>query len=217
MAGMTLRLDRAQAGKSQAVGTAVAMQFADSTNMKPTSGTTLSLWAATADPPDESPLSKDTSTDVCVIGAGIAGLTVAYLLAREGKAVTVLDDGPIGGGMTVRTTAHLSNALDDRYYELERLFDESGARLAAQSHTAAIARVEEIVREEKIDCEFERVDGYLFIPPDGRLKVLEDELAATHRAGLVSVRRLERAPWKASIPAHVCTFRNRDSFTRSST
>lgn len=162
--------------------------------MKPTSGTSESIWVATENTPEKSPLSKDTNANVCIIGAGIAGLTVAHLLAREGKAVVVLDDGPIGGGMTARTTAHLTCALDDRFYELERLFGEEGSRLAAQSHTAAIDRVEAIVHEEKIDCEFERVDGYLFIPPDGRMKVLEDELPATHRAGLTEVRRVERAP-----------------------
>jgi glycine/D-amino acid oxidase-like deaminating enzyme len=165
--------------------------------MKPTSGTTISIWAATADTPSESTLQKNVEADVCIIGAGIAGLTTAFLLVKEGKDVVVLDDGPIGGGMTARTTAHLTNALDDRFYELERLFGEEGSRLAAESHTAAIDRVEEIVRAEGIDCEFERVDGYLFIPPDGTLKVLDDELPAAHRAGLVSVRRLERAPLKS--------------------
>jgi len=149
---------------------------------------------ATADPPTERPLDKDTSANVCVIGAGIAGLTTAYLLAREGKAVIVIDDGPIGGGMTARTTAHLTNALDDRFYELEHLFGEEGSRLAGQSHTAAIDWVEATVRNEKIDCEFQRVDGYLFVPPDGKMKVLEDELPAAHRAGLTEVRRLDRAP-----------------------
>src|SRR5690349_7005189 len=65
--------------------------------MKPTSGTTTSVWMATADVPSEKTLDKDTRTNVCIIGAGIAGLTTAYLLAREGKSVIVLDDGPIGG------------------------------------------------------------------------------------------------------------------------
>src|SRR5438132_2731181 len=162
--------------------------------MEPTSGTTLSVWAATTGTPAEKPLSQDTSANVCIIGAGIAGMTTAYLLAREGKAVVVLDDGPIGGGMTARTTAHLTNALDDRFYELERLFGEEGSRLAAQSHTVAIDRVEAIVREEKIDCEFERLDGYLFLPSNGKLQVLEDELPAAQRAGLNSVRCLARAP-----------------------
>jgi glycine/D-amino acid oxidase-like deaminating enzyme/nitrite reductase/ring-hydroxylating ferredoxin subunit len=96
--------------------------------------------------------------------------------------------------MTARTTAHLANALDDRFYELERLFGEEGSGLAADSHTAAIDRVEEIVKGEGIDCEFERVDGYLFIPPNGRLKLLDDELAAAHRAGLLAVQRIDRAP-----------------------
>ena len=73
----------------------------------------------------------------------------------------VLDDGRIGGGMTERTTAHLFNAIDDRYYEIERLHGEKGARLAAQSHTAAIDRIEAIVAEEGIDCDFERPSGLL--------------------------------------------------------
>jgi glycine/D-amino acid oxidase-like deaminating enzyme len=146
--------------------------------MQPTSGTTTSVWIATGDTPREETLSRDTSANVCVVGAGIAGLTTAYLLARAGKSVIVLDDGPIGGGMTARTTAHLTNALDDRFYELERLFGEEGSRLAGQSHTAAIDHVEEIVRSENIDCEFERLDGYLFLPTNGKLQVLEDELPA---------------------------------------
>src|SRR5207237_2178583 len=141
--------------------------------MKPTSGTTTSVWMATADPPSEKALNQNTSTNVVIVGAGIAGLTTAYLLARAGKAVIVLDDGPIGGGMTARTTAHLTCALDDRFYELERLFGEEGSRLAAQSHTSAIDRVEQIIRQESIDCEFERLDGYLFIPPNGKMKVLD--------------------------------------------
>src|SRR5256714_8066031 len=165
--------------------------------MQPTSGTTTSVWMATTDVPSENTLSKDISTNVCIIGAGIAGMTTAYLLAREGKSVIVVDDGPIGGGMTARTTAHLTNALDDRFYELERLFGEEGSRLAGESHTAAIDRVEAIVGEERIDCEFERLDGYLFLPANGKLQVLEDELPAAQRAGLTAVRRLERAPLEA--------------------
>src|SRR5665811_518442 len=97
---------------------------------------------------------------VCIVGAGIAGLTTAYLLGRAGKSVAVLDDGSIISGETERTTAHLVTALDDRYFELEKLHGERGARLAAESHAAAIDQIERIVNEEKIDCDFERLDGY---------------------------------------------------------
>src|SRR5437762_1964841 len=105
-----------------------------------------SLWMATVTLPARPGLTQDTRADVCVVGAGIAGMTTAYLLAREGKSVVVLDDGPIAGGQTQRTTAHLSNAIDDRYLEMERLHGGQGARLAAESHTAAIDRIEAAVR-----------------------------------------------------------------------
>ena len=53
-------------------------------------------------------LTKSATADVCIIGAGIAGMSTAYLLARAGLSVVLLDDGPISGGETVCTTAHLS-------------------------------------------------------------------------------------------------------------
>jgi glycine/D-amino acid oxidase-like deaminating enzyme/nitrite reductase/ring-hydroxylating ferredoxin subunit len=162
--------------------------------MQSDSGSTVSIWMATARVPSQSALAEDARADVCIVGAGIAGMTTAYLLAREGQKVVVLDDGAIGGGMTARTTAHLSNALDDRFFELERLHGEKGARLAARSHTAAIDRIEAIISEEGIDCDFERLDGYLFTPPHKSKKVLNDELEAAHRAGLTNVERVGRAP-----------------------
>ena len=56
-----------------------------------------SFWMATSEVTPKDPLNQDETADVCVVGAGIAGMTTAYLLAREGKNVVVLDDGPIGG------------------------------------------------------------------------------------------------------------------------
>jgi glycine/D-amino acid oxidase-like deaminating enzyme/nitrite reductase/ring-hydroxylating ferredoxin subunit len=149
---------------------------------------------ATAEMPRQPVLAEDTGADVCVIGAGISGLTIAYLLAREGRSVVVLDDGPMAGGETCRTTAHLVNALDDRYSELRKLHGDKGARLAAASHTAAIDRIERIVEEERIECGFERLDGYLFVPPGESRGVLDRELEAAHSAGLESVAMVPRAP-----------------------
>jgi len=77
----------------------------------------------------------------------------------------VLDDGPIGGGETGRTTAHLASAVDDRYFHLEQKFGRGGARIVAESHTTAIDYIEAMARELTIDCDFRRVDGYLIKPP----------------------------------------------------
>jgi len=156
-----------------------------------------SIWAATAALPSFTPLEQNMHVDVCIVGAGISGLTTAYVLARAGKRVAVLDDGPVAGGMTQMTTAHITNQLDDRYFELEKLHGREGARLAADSHTAAIDRIETIVRQENIDCDFARVDGYLFLAEGDRRETLEHELDAAHRAGLRAVELLERAPFRS--------------------
>jgi glycine/D-amino acid oxidase-like deaminating enzyme/nitrite reductase/ring-hydroxylating ferredoxin subunit len=158
------------------------------------SGSNIPVWAEPGMEGLSFPsLTADSFADVCVIGGGIAGLSTAYLLAREGKHVIVLDDGHIGSGETGRTTAHLSNALDDRYYELERLHGREGARLAAESHTAAIDTIESIAQAERIQCDFERLDGYLFVPPIAERDQLEEERQAAQRAGL-SVGWADRAP-----------------------
>jgi glycine/D-amino acid oxidase-like deaminating enzyme/nitrite reductase/ring-hydroxylating ferredoxin subunit len=162
--------------------------------MEPEGGRSLSLWAGTAEVPGRPSLMGDLTTDVCIVGAGISGLTTAYLLAKEGRQVVVLDDGPIGGGETGRTTAHLASALDDRFHHLEQLHGERGARLAAESHSAAIDRIESIAATEGIACDFVRLDGYLFVAPGESADELEEEAAAARRAGL-EVQRVDRAPF----------------------
>src|SRR5689334_8397388 len=143
--------------------------------------------------PDFPKLTEDASVDVAVVGAGIAGVTTAYLLAREGRSVLLLDDGPVGGGMTSVTTAHLANALDDRYVHLERLRGADAARLAAQSHSAAIDRIERTVTDESIECDFVRLDGWLFAVPGETPDMLPRERDAARRAGL-DVELEPRAP-----------------------
>jgi len=156
-------------------------------------GATTSFWEATEQLREGILLDSDIRSDVCVIGAGIAGLTTAYLLARDGRNVVLVDDGLIGGGETCRTTAHLSNAIDDRIYRIEKWHGEENAKLAVSAHTAAIDQIEQIVQDENIDCDFTRLDGYLFEADDSQ-DDLNDEFAAAHRCGLSGVEFVDRAP-----------------------
>lgn len=162
--------------------------------MKDDAQASTSLWMATANTPSQSRLRETIRTEVCIIGAGIAGLSTAYLLGREGRSVVVLDDGLIGGGMTGRTTAHLSNAVDAGYVEIEKLHGVEASRLTAQSHTAAIRKISDIVIREHIDCDFEWVDGFLFAAGPDDVALLDEELAAAHRAGLNGVAKVAHAP-----------------------
>jgi glycine/D-amino acid oxidase-like deaminating enzyme/nitrite reductase/ring-hydroxylating ferredoxin subunit len=139
-------------------------------------------------------LTKEAEADVCIIGAGISGLTTAYLLAREKKKVIVLESGILCRGETSRTTAHLAFALDDRFTKLENIHGEEGARKAAQSHMAAIDTIERIIAELGIDADFTRLDGYLFAPPHGNKQELQEELEAAKRAGIEDVTFVEKAP-----------------------
>src|SRR5436189_4903409 len=93
-------------------------------------------------------LDRNENTDVVIIGAGIAGLSTAYELSRRGADVVVVDRGPIGKGMTARTTAHLASGCDDGFAELIKTRGEQAARLFYQSHAAAIDRVEAVQEHE---------------------------------------------------------------------
>jgi glycine/D-amino acid oxidase-like deaminating enzyme/nitrite reductase/ring-hydroxylating ferredoxin subunit len=152
-----------------------------------------SLWLETAQPERQPTLDENASADVCVIGAGIAGVTTAYLLAREKKSVILIDDGTPGCGQTGMTTAHLSNVIDARYTEMIRLHGVDGARLACDSHRSAIARIESICTQERIDADFLRVSGYLFLSPEHDESYLDEEFEAARQAG-VEVEKLLRAP-----------------------
>lgn len=160
------------------------METNNSINDKLTSGTHHSYWNDSAAPLVYKTLANDTITDVLIIGGGIAGLTTAYCLSKSGRKVVLLEDGYLGSGESGRTTAQITYALDDRYYDLEKFFGEEKARLAGQSHKQAINWIKETVANEDIDCNFKSVDGYLFTDPTDKEENLDKEIEAAQKAGL---------------------------------
>jgi glycine/D-amino acid oxidase-like deaminating enzyme/nitrite reductase/ring-hydroxylating ferredoxin subunit len=185
-----------------------------------TSGSNESSWYANIEEPIKSSKltynipssSSGEPVDVAIIGGGIAGLTTAYLLSKSGKKVAVIEDGYIGSGETGRTTAHITHALDDRYYNLEQKHGLDGARNAADSHTAAINLIESTVKEENINCDFERLDGFLFLDPTDRKESLNKELEATHRAGITTTEIVEKAPPQSFDTGPCIRFTNQAQF-----
>ena len=185
-----------------------------------TSGNNESSWYANLEEPIKSAKLTDSvlsslggePMDVAIIGGGIAGLTTAYLLSKSGKKVVVIEDGYIGSGETGRTTAHITHALDDRYYNLEQKHGLDGARNAANSHTAAINLIESIVKEENIDCDFERLDGFLFLDPTDTKESLNKELETTHKAGINTTEIVEKAPLQSFNTGPCIRFPNQAQF-----
>lgn len=157
-----------------------------------TNGSSVSAWMAGVSIPEFPPLAGDAQAQVCVIGAGIAGLTSAYLLAREGRDVLLIDALGIGAGETGRTTAHFFPP-DEWYTGLEEYYGAANARLIADSVAAATDLVESIVAREDIDCDFQRLDGYLFALPGNGFQDLSKEHEAATRAG-VPAELMARVP-----------------------
>ena len=162
--------------------------------MKSADGKTVSEWVHGVDFPEFDALSVDLETDVCIVGAGIGGLTTAYFLAKQGKKIVVVDAGPLADGQTARTSAHLASAFDDRFVHIEKYFGSDGARLAYKSHANAIDTIERIAADEHIDCEFLRVDAFLFLGKGDKESSLDNELAAAQRCGFTSAAKLDEVP-----------------------
>jgi glycine/D-amino acid oxidase-like deaminating enzyme/nitrite reductase/ring-hydroxylating ferredoxin subunit len=153
---------------------------------------TPSIWPSASAPGE--PLGTDADVPVAIIGAGIAGLTVAYALAQRGIHAVILDAGAPGEGQTHYTSAHLASVIDDRFVSMEKWHGAEGSRLACQSHAAAIDFIEEIVKRHGISCEFERVEGHLFAADPKDIPFLREELRAARRAGHVD------AEWVSGVP-----------------
>lgn len=153
-----------------------------------------SLWMNTV--VFEAPaLDRDEQADVVVVGSGIAGMSAAYELAAIGQDVVVIDRGPIGKGMTSRTTAHLTAQCDDGFEKLVNRRGEDIAKLWYQSQAACISRIEAIQKGLGIDCDFRRLDGRLFLAPNSDLDMLDKEYDATRQVGM-PVSRERGVPFK---------------------
>ena len=136
-------------------------------------------------------LGGDLHAEVAVVGGGITGVTTALLLAKAGKRVVLLETRHLGAGVTGSTTAHLTEALDTRYHELESSFGLEGSKLARASSRAAIEQIAELA--SGADCDFERLNGYLFAAHERQLSELDAEVLAAERAG-AKVRRINEVP-----------------------
>jgi len=160
------------------------MNNSEKINDDKTSGIHQSFWTASVESLSFEKLNSKRTTDILIIGGGIAGLTTAYCLAKSGKKVMLVEDGFLGSGESGRTTAHITYALDDRYYDIERYFGLDKAKLVAESHKEAIDFIEKIIDEENIECSFKRVQGHLFLDPTDKEENLDEEFEATQRLGL---------------------------------
>ncbi len=176
---------------------------------------TTSLWMQVEVEPNAPQLDGTLRCDTVVIGAGIAGLSVAYELAAAGTSVIVIDRGAIAGGVTSRTTAHLAPVCDDGVSTLIKLRGEDMARGFQESQEAAVARIEAIVKHHDIACNFRRLEAFLFPAPgmkdsDAR-EQQKEEYDALRKVG-AAVEQAKGIPFKGFEDAPVLRYANQATF-----
>lgn len=158
-----------------------------------------SMWE-TVGLPVFSEIQDDLRTEVCVIGGGLSGLSIAYELAKRGKKVVLLESFRIGSGQSGRTTAHLSCQLEEEFYELMKMHDSPTIRKFLEAHRSAIDTIESITQQEEIHCDFKRVDGYLFKGENVGEDFLQKEREAARKCGLLLDPVLKTPLLNSKIP-----------------
>ncbi len=139
------------------------------------------IWTSTCNITHRRPLMEDIETEVAVIGAGMAGILIAYLLQKEGKKVVVLEANEIGSGQTGKTTAKITSQHSLIYDEILKNKGVEYAIQYARANEKAIREYEKIIIEQGIQCDFRKCPSYIY---SENVEVMKAEAEAARKAGL---------------------------------
>ena len=142
-----------------------------------------SLWEVECNATDFPILNKNEKADVCIIGGGIAGAVTAYLLVKEGKKVIVLEKNKVGTGVTSKSTAKLTSQHGLFYKYLEDKAGIDFAKKYLMSNEEGISLAKEIINKEKIQCDYEEKNAYVFATNEMELDKIKEEVDVLNRRG----------------------------------
>ncbi len=143
-----------------------------------------SYWVETTKRPKFDKLNENIETDVCVIGAGITGITTAYMLLNKGLNICLIDKGEICGGVTENTTAKITSQHGLIYEYLVETFGKEYARKYLESNEEAIKGIKKIIDNENIQCEFEKAKNFIYTCKNEYIDTIKDEVDAVNDLGL---------------------------------
>lgn len=152
------------------------------------------FWRGSAELPVFPKLQEDLKIDVAVVGGGITGLTSAYLLAKAGAKVAVIEAGSILNGTTGHTTAKVTAQHGVVYDELISHFGEDQARLYYQANYDAMQFVKNLVRDQQIDCDLSEEDAYIYTNSEQEMEKLLKEFKAYEKLGIVGSEYVSSVP-----------------------
>lgn len=141
-------------------------------------------WRSSVSLPAFPKLTEDIEADVAIVGGGITGLTSAYLLAKAGVKVALIDAGKILNGVTGHTTAKITAQHGLIYDELISKLGFDNAKLYYEANHEALQFVKTLIKEENIDCEFKEQDAYVYTNSSDYTQQISDEYMAYEKLGI---------------------------------
>ncbi|HEX9981434.1 MAG TPA: FAD-dependent oxidoreductase [Flavobacterium sp.] len=125
------------------------------------------------------------SADVAIIGGGITGITAAYLLAKQGKKVVVLEAHQLGKGATGNSTGNLYATVGNKGLQaIKSKFGTETMTDVVRARRMAVDFIANCVQEHSIDCDFKRISWSLFSDEEKKKSYIGDEKEAAAAAGL---------------------------------
>jgi glycine/D-amino acid oxidase-like deaminating enzyme len=143
-----------------------------------------SLWLETSPSANYPTLQKDVLSDVAIIGGGLTGLTTAYLLKQAGLQVVVIDKAAVGSGTSGKTTGKISSQHGLIYEKLVSQHGPEAAKIYGEANQSAINQIQNIIKKEKIDCDWQRDDSYVFTTDLTQIPKFKKEAEAAKSCGL---------------------------------
>lgn len=164
-----------------------------------------SYWLASSAIPAFGKLNHDLKINIAIVGAGITGITTAYLLAKEGKEVALFDSGKILNGTTGYTTAKITAQHDLIYDELIEKFGEEDARLYYNANHDGLEFIRKMILLNEIPCGYSEEDAYLYTDDEVHIDLIYNEHEAYEKLGIPGTY-LDRIPLPVSSKAAVVMY-----------
>lgn len=142
-----------------------------------------SLWIASQKNKERESLKGNIEADICIIGGGLTGISTAYYLCKAGKRVIVLEKNTVGSHTTGNTTGKITSQHDLFYDYLSNSISKDYAKKYLEANEQAIKNIEEIIKEEKIECDFEKQDAYVFTQDEKNVDNIKKEERALNLIG----------------------------------
>ncbi|QCR34007.1 FAD-dependent oxidoreductase [Lysinibacillus sp. SGAir0095] len=147
-----------------------------------------SLWLKDVEIPTFSTLSNSLDCDVCIVGGGLSGIYTAYLLAKKGMKVVLLEAKP---AFAIGTTGHSTGKLTPQhgvvYSKLLKYFSAEDVFTYYEANRNAIESALQVASEDS----FERVDSYLYATTIPGKQTIEKELYAYNELNIPGVETTE--------------------------